>query len=562
MPALKRVAVAMAGLAMMAGLVAAVGYGTAPREGMAVGPAHFLTADRCLACHSGLTTTSGADVSIGFSWRASVMANSSRDPYWQASVRREVLDHPSSRSEIEDECTICHMPMQRYTARAAGGRGIAFARFPSRRGADPLDSLAADGVSCTTCHQIQNAKLGERESFNGGFVVDTTTPVGRRPIFGPYAIGRGHTTVMHSSSGYVPTRGDHVRRSELCATCHTLYTTALDSSGRAIGSLPEQMPYLEWRTSAFAAEQSCQACHMPAVVAAGDSIPITVVNGPPRPDVRGHWFPGGNFFLLGMLNRYRAELAVEALPVELDAVAARTRELLAQAARVTIKPVTGAPEAGAPGATLPNGPGRVVLDVDVTNVSGHKLPTAYPSRRAWLHVTVRDRSGATVFESGAFTPAGRIVGNDNDEDRTKYEPHYREITGPEQVQIYESVMRDARGAVTTGLLSAVSYVKDNRILPRGFNKATAVPDVAAVGDAADDPAFTGGSHRTRYRIDVGGAQAPFHVDAELWYQPIGFRWAQNLRLQPAPETNRFVAYFESMADVSATVLARDSITVP
>lgn len=49
--------------------------------------------------------------------------------------------------------------------------------------------------------------------------------------------------------------------------------------------------------------------------------------------------------------------------------------------------------------------------------------------------------------------------------------------------------------------------------------------------------------------------------AALWYQPIGFRWAQNLRLQPAPETDRFVRYFESMADISGTVLARDSVTV-
>jgi hypothetical protein len=58
-----------------------------------------------------------------------------------------------------------------------------------------------------------------------------------------------------------------------------------------------------------------------------------------------------------------------------------------------------------------------------------------------------------------------------------------------------------------------------------------------------------------------GRRGPFRVDAELWYQPIGFRWAQNLRLQPAPETNRFVGYYESMASVSATVLARDSLSL-
>lgn len=548
MPALNRIGAPLAGIVTMAALVAAAGYGTAPRGGAAVGPAHFLTADRCMPCHNSLTTPSGEDASIGFDWRASIMANSSRDPYWQASVRREVLDHPVKRAEIEDECATCHMPMQRFAARAAGGQGIAFARFPARRGTDPLDSLAADGVSCTMCHQIQKDRLGDASSFNGGFVLDSETPVGRRPIFGPYEVNRGHTTVMHSSSGFIPTQGEHIRQSELCATCHTLYTPALDSAGKRIGVLPEQMPFLEWRHSAYRAERSCQSCHMPPVVADGDSVPITVVAGQPRHGVRRHWFPGGNFFVLGMLNRYRAELAVEALPHELDDVAARTREILTQAARVTLKP--GPDEAG-----------RVIVDVEVTNLNGHKLPTAFPSRRAWLHVTVRDRSGATVFESGALTPAGRIIGNDNDDDRSRYEPHYREITRPDQVQIYESILQDPRGAVTTGLLSSVGYVKDNRILPRGFDKATADRDVAVVGDAASDPAFVGGAHRTRYRTDVTRARGPFRIDAALWYQPIGFRWAQNLRLQPATETDRFVAYFESMADVSGIVLARDSVIV-
>lgn len=543
-----RLGALLAMVATMAVLVAAVGYGTAPRGRADVGPAHFLTADRCISCHSSLTTSSGQDASIGFDWRASIMANSSRDPYWQASVRREVLDHPTSSAAIQDECSTCHMPMARFAEHAAGREGAAFARFPTNRGTDPLDSLAADGVSCTMCHQIKKDRFGERSSFNGGFAIDLVTPVGRRPIFGPYEVDRGHTTVMHSSSGFVPTQTDHVRQSELCATCHTLYTKALDSTGKQIGELPEQMPYQEWRHSAYRAERSCQSCHMALVVADGDSVPITAVQGQPRPGVRRHWFPGGNFFMLGMLNRYRAELAVEALPSELDAAAVQTRQLLSQAAKLQVKP--GPVDAG-----------RVVVDVAVTNLSGHKLPSAYPSRRAWLHVTVRDGSGAMVFESGALTPAGRIVGNDNDDDRLRYEPHYREITRPDQVQIYESILKDVHGAVTTGLLSGITYIKDNRVLPRGFDKTTADPDIAVLGDAASDPAFVGGSHRTRYSVDVTRARGPFRVDAELWYQPIGYRWAQNLRLQPAAETNRFVSYYESMAHVSGVTLARDSVTV-
>jgi hypothetical protein len=548
MPTLSRAASYLAAFVMLALVIAATGYGTVSNATARVGPAHFLTADRCMPCHNSLITPGGQDASIGLDWRASIMANSSRDPYWQASVRRETLDHPPASSEIQDECSTCHMPMQRFTARAAGGRGTVFAHFPTNRGTSLLDSLSADGVSCTTCHQIQRERLGQRASFNGGFVIDTTTPIERRPIFGPYEVDRGHTTVMHSSAGFVPTQAEHIRQSELCATCHTLYTPTMDSSGKRVGTFPEQMPFLEWQHSAYRNEQSCQSCHMPTVTAPGDSTPITSVRGQPRPDVRRHWFPGANFFVLGMLNRYRTELAVDALPQEFDQVAARTREILGQAARVKV-------------ASVPNDNNHVVVDVDVTNFTGHKLPTAYPARRAWLHVVVRDRSGAIVFESGRVTPAGNIIGNDNDDDRLTYEPHYREITRPDQVQIFEAIMHDTQGQVTTGLLASLRYVKDNRILPRGFDKATADSDIAVQGDAARDPGFVSGADRTRYSIDVGRAQGPFRVEAELWYQPIGFRWAQNLRLKPSPEGQRFLGYYESMSNVSSIVLARDSVSV-
>jgi len=112
----------------------------------------------------------------------------------------------------------------------------------------------------------------------------------------------------------------------------------------------------------------------------------------------------------------------------------------------------------------------VSFEVIAQNLSGHKLPTGYPSRRAWLHVTVRDRNGALLFESGAIGPAGQIIGNDNDFDGVQVEPHYTEITSADQVQIYESVMGDATGRPRTGLLNAVRFRKDNRLLPRGFER--------------------------------------------------------------------------------------------
>jgi hypothetical protein len=271
---------------------------------------------------------------------------------------------------------------------------------------------------------------------------------------------------------------------------------------------------------------------------------VSGVLGEVRANVSAHSFVGGNFFMKRVLNRYRGELGVDALPEELDASARETEaHLAAEAASLSFvsSSFTG---------------GRFVADVAVKNLAGHKLPTAYPSRRAWLHVTLRDGNGQVVFESGAFDRTGRITGNDNDDDGSKYEPHYVEITTPDQVQIYEPVLGDPAGRVTTGLLTATRYLKDNRLLPDGFDKATASKDVAVHGAAATDPDFAAGGDRIRYSIAVGTAQGPFTVTARLYYQPIGYRWAKNLGVRDTFEGKRFLRYWDEMASGSAAVLAR------
>ena len=509
----------------------------------------FVTSHECVACHSGLTTSEGEDVSIGASWRASMMANSSRDPYWQASVRREIVDHPSAAHEIEDECSICHMPMSRTKARAAGRPGEIFAHVRPAGGVTEDDRLAADGVSCTACHQIGPERLGTRESFTGGFVISPPTAAGERRMFGPFEITAGHSAVMRSATGMTPAAAPHIRESELCATCHTLYTRALGPGGEVLGELPEQVPYLEWRHSAFAAEgQSCGSCHMPPVQT---PTRISSVLGEERPGMGRHTFLGGNFFMLRMLNRYRDQLGVEAPPQELEAAAHAT---LAQLGRDTA--VVSVDRASSSG-------GRLEVDVTVRNLTGHKLPTAYPSRRAWLHVTVRDAGDRLVFSSGEVTSAGLIRGNDNDADPGRVEPHYTEIAREDEVQIYESVMHDSRGAVTTGLLRATGYLKDNRLLPRGFDKASAARDIAVTGAALPDADFSAGGDRVRYVIATEGRTGPFRIDVELRYQPISFRWAQNLKAYDAEEEpRRFLTFFDAMAAGSSAVLARTSASAP
>src|SRR4029453_8338748 len=101
-------------------------------------------------------------------------------------------------------------------------------------------------------------------------------------------------------------------------------------------------------------------------------------------------FIGGNAFMLRMLNRYRWELGIAARPEELD-----------EAVRQTVRNLEDATaEIAVNGAALR---GDVLgFDVVVRNLTGHKLPTGYPSRRVWLHVTVRERAGRTLFEPVAL----------------------------------------------------------------------------------------------------------------------------------------------------------------
>ncbi len=509
----------------------------------------FTSSDNCVACHNNLVAPSGEDVSIGSTWRSTIMANSARDPYWQASVRRETIDHPTRGAEIQDECAACHMPMSRRIAREAGGLGEVFAHLPhahvEERHVDQeqaaLDRLALDGVSCTACHQIAADKLGTRENFNANFVMRPTPADGARLIFGPYRIDAGRKTIMRSVTGFVQSEATHIRESALCATCHTLITTAYGPNGETIGSLPEQMNYQEWQHSDYEKEaRNCQSCHMPSVPG---PVRMASVLGDARERLSRHLFVGGNAHMVRLLNRYRTQLGVEALPGELEATAQATvRQLQQDTATIAL--------------STPRRDGdRLTFDVTVRNLTGHKFPTGYPSRRAWLHVAVRDADGRVLFESGAIDDAGAIAGNENDVDPLKFEPHHERITSADQVQIYEPILGDRQGRPTTGLVTATQYLKDNRLLPRGFDKASAPADIGVTGEALQDRDFEGGGDRVEYAVQLPAGAAPRSVEVELRYQAIGYRWAHNLAPYQAPEPTRFVSYYEATTPDSSIVIA-------
>jgi mono/diheme cytochrome c family protein len=499
----------------------------------------FSASGECGFCHTALKDSSGQDVSIESSWRASIMANSTRDPYYRASVRSEVLDRPDYAEAIQEKCAVCHIGMAHHTALLTEQSAALLPDAGYLNPTHPLYPLAIDGVSCSLCHQIQGDNFGTNDSFSGGYLFEKEPKPGERAAFGRFAVDENMAAVMRNASGYQPVQSEHVTQSELCAVCHNLYTPYFTNEGKLSTDLfPEQTPQLEWLASEFAKTSSCQTCHMPA--AEGEA-PIANTGSPKRSPLMQHTFVGGNRYLLELLAANLDALKVSATTEQLEKARLLTLQQLQQN---TARLSGNARQEG----------DELIVDVTVEVLTGHKFPTSFPSRRAWLHMMVKDANGKLVFVSGGWQPDGLITGNDNDMDEQRYEPHYQIINHPDQVQIYEPIIGDPDGKVTTTLLRAQRYLKDNRLLPRGFDKSRVSGDIGVYGEAVRDADFIGGSDTVQYRIKTAGFTAPFKVEIELLYQSFGYRWAEKFRGQTDnPEGVEFYGYLASLPNTPSTI---------
>jgi hypothetical protein len=499
---------------------------------------YFSSSGTCALCHNNMMDESGTDVSITMYWRSTILANAARDPYWQASLAHEILENPEIESSTQDVCTKCHMPMARFTANEDGEEVIAVGDGGFLSEDHPLHNLAMDGVSCALCHQIREDGLGSSTTNGGDFYIDSELRKPDRLIFGPFTIDDFQADLMQNSVGFRPEQGLHLSNSTFCATCHTLYTTYVDASGQLAGEFPEQVPYYEWFYSDYRRTRACQDCHMPE---AEGGVKIANTSDVLRSPISTHAFVGGNAYMLEMLSSYSDELAVTASSEHFDATIARTRDLLQnETATIDFE------ELRLSGVYL-------TADLWIENLAGHKFPTAFPARRVWIHFTVRDVDGEIVFESGAWNPDGSIVGNANDVDATTFEQHYDAIVQPEQVQIYEAILQDSENRVTTVLLEAASYRKDNRLLPSGFEKQAPYQDIAVRGEAKEDDDFEGGGDEIQYVIDLTDHQGPFTVTVELLYQSVGYRWANNLGVYSHPLIDRFIGYYNAVPNIPVVI---------
>jgi hypothetical protein len=501
----------------------------------------FASAGTCDHCHgldpNGLASVDmeGGDLNVVDDWRSSLMANSAKDPYWRAKVSEEVALLPQHQVAIESTCTRCHAPMGHYDALADGATHYSISDMLA-------DPVALDGVSCLACHQqLPQPQVAQHT----GHLLFDPTPHAYGPYEGPLV------TPMALYSGYTPELGTHINDSKLCAGCHSLVTETVDNSGNFNGNLfVEQATWHEWLNSSYAQNgTTCQSCHLPSagkqsvVLAAGYDTPA-------RSPFGLHLLTGGNTTMLQIMRDNKDALGISASDAAFDAtIASTTANLTQQSVQTQIIETMRTAD-------------TVYIDVLLRNLTGHKLPSGYPSRRVSVHLTCEDANGSVVFQSGGFDNIGQING-----ENTPYEPHHQKITSADQVQIYEMVMGDADGQKTNVLNRGAMHLKDNRLVPLGFGYQGAIYDTTEVvlglvdADFNHNPNAGSGTDIIHYAIPTNGQTEAWTTTVEVYYQAIPPHWTTSLFETSTPEIEAFEGMLQT-ADMSPALMKSISADIP
>ncbi len=424
----------------------------------------------CSNCHTTIDESHGPQAR----WSASMMAQATRDPIFQA-----CLDIANQDAAFAGEyCLRCHTPMGWMGGRSLPPDGSALA------GAD------FQGVSCIVCHRMVDPDHGATggppedagirdsliasgllpaEPHTGNYVLD---PMDRRR--GPYDLDADWIAAGHPG-GFIEfhqwRESPFHQTSELCATCHDINNPMYELQGDGSYALTEldaphptqdkatQFPvertYSEWAESAFAQGpidmggrfggnnplvSSCQDCHMQDTSGFGCEI-----GGPPlRHDLPQHNFNGANSWVLAAVRAsyFDSETGLTEQSVA-DSIQ-RNKDMLARASDLELL-VDGS-----------------MLRTRVINQGGHKLPTGYTEgRRMWVNVVFVDAEGVVLHEHGAY-------------DKQTAELHEADT------KVYQGEHGlDETVAALTGNSSGPGFhfalnnkiFFDNRIPPRGFTNA-------------------------------------------------------------------------------------------
>jgi hypothetical protein len=534
-------------------------------------------------------------------WRYSMMGLSARDPVFLAQLEAERAIHPELSKEIDNNCLSCHAVMgQRQWGFDHGNQALFTHEILSATGEnDPKNAgygaLGREGVSCVVCHRMLPEGLGTPETYSGDFKLSDNAV----EVFGPYE--KVVTVPMEQSLGLTPRYAEHLRDSKLCATCHTVQTPILDAkrrysaeefkrivgrnnppappsqTGEERNLFHEQMTFVEWKNSAFSwgrNRKNCQDCHMPTDYRGAqlkfkianiedetypfvenrlpdDKIALTVRGSDWREPYSRHSLHGINLFVTEMFNQFPPLLGVPRKDALIPGSEAASGFDIAtenglELARVKTAKIEIA--------ELKRTESGISAEVKITNLTGHKFPTGVAFRRAFIEFRVLS-GDKTLWVSGATDESG-VIGTYADGkftalpteffERNQYQRHHTAINSPDQVQIFEELITDSEGDITTSFMSYKTRIKDNRIPPFGW--AASGPDAVMTQAAGvgDDSHYSDGQGTSVVRYEVplkNNIAEPISVVATLYYQSIPPYYLRDRFKYAAQPASKNLLYF-------------------
>lgn len=474
--------------------------------------------DNCEGCHGDFDPAHNIEPYP--TWAGSMMAQSARDPLFWASLDVANHDVPT----VGDFCLRCHAPRGWLAGRSEPPDG-------SEDGCGlvgKIDAPSGDdfsGVACEFCHRMKvnpNPPSGELSVYeeNGQFWIDEDSCNGSPCRYGPYDYPKDGTDLPLHAWAYSP----YHQSSQFCGNCHNVThpTKNLVVAGSDTGTpFPIERTYREWQQSDYASTASssfasCQSCHMPNSEVP-DAKVCSVSTNTHTGDLPVHEFAGGNAWIPEVLR-----LEYPGLDIDADLAASRDAavRMLTHAAKLEL---TVVPEVDAT-QTLP-------IHVKVTNLAGHKLPSGYPEgRRMWLSVSVHDKSGKTLLDSGAYDAATGTLTQDPDIKIYQAQVGVWNFNGDNKCDV-----ADANGKPLFHFALNDCVLSDNRIPPAGF---TGGQDIETRPVGYTYPETSPGSgvlvnyDVTDYGVVVPAAvTSPLTVDVALRYQTTSREYVEFLRDQ-------------------------------
>lgn len=537
------------------------------------GPKGFLTSSQCLGCHGASNenmaftfadpTRKPINLSPYTEWRASMMGLAGRDPIFHAQLESEKALYPSRAEFFDNTCYRCHGVMGQRQIEADRRQPFehnmvyALPEEPDGK----YGALARDGISCAACHQMSKDGLGTPAVFTGQFKQDPPDTVN-----GPYE--EVATLPMKQAMGITPRFAAHLSSSAMCGSCHTVILPVFDSRGRAVldkngkpKEFHEQMTYPEWQNSVYQNERepinreaarTCQDCHMqkqfmskPLVYRVANiedaTYPYTDYRAPDkellirvRDQYSRHTLIGLNQFGLMMFQQFPNILGIRTADYMYAAGV-----LGLQTAQNSSTDLARYETAKIEVTSLTLSDTYLEAGVRVENLAGHGFPSGVGFRRAFLTFEVLDADGKVIWASGRTNSMGAIVSGlsedvlaseffyDPAKRKQVFQPHYEVITDESQVQIYEEVIEDPQGKITTSFTALYKVLKNNRLLPKGWRRDGPYGEFTAPhGDAERDPEYVNqsgatGADRIIYRVPISDrTRGGVSVQVTLSYQAI------------------------------------------